>query len=91
MTKRRRNETRSKTRAPGGETSFGSLGVSVQPQKGSALLWPNVNDIGGDFRDAFHGSKVQDDPKEKLLHANGAAKNPTPIVCYCSVCVFPLF
>lgn len=30
----------------GGETHFGSLGVSVQPQKGSAILWPNVNDIG---------------------------------------------
>ena len=30
----------------GGETSFGRLGVSVQPQKGTALVWPNVDETG---------------------------------------------
>ena len=30
----------------GGETSFGRLGVAVQPQKGTALIWPNVDETG---------------------------------------------
>ena len=30
----------------GGETGFDSLGIKVKPQKGSAVIWPNVNPAG---------------------------------------------
>ena len=33
-------------RGSGGETSFGRFGVTVQPQKGTAIAWPNVDETG---------------------------------------------
>eukprot|EP00435_Cladocopium_sp_Y103_P033691 s1159_g8.t1 len=46
----------------GGETSFGRLGVSVQPQKGTALVWPNVDETGKPERRTIHSARhVQGD------------------------------
>ncbi|CAK9079321.1 Prolyl 4-hydroxylase 2 (AtP4H-2) (AtP4H2) [Durusdinium trenchii] len=49
----------------GGETHFGSLGVSVQPQKGSAILWPNVNDIGSPEKRTIHSGRPVEGKKVK--------------------------
>jgi len=46
----------------GGETSFGRLGVTVQPQKGTAIAWPNVDETGKPERRSIHSARhVQGD------------------------------
>jgi len=46
----------------GGETSFGRLGVTVRPQKGTAIAWPNVDETGKPERRSIHSARhVQGD------------------------------
>ncbi|CAJ1354872.1 unnamed protein product [Effrenium voratum] len=40
----------------GGETGFDSLGIKVKPQKGSAVIWPNVNPAGHPERSSLHSA-----------------------------------
>lgn len=49
----------------GGETSFGRLGVSVQPQKGTALVWPNVDETGKPERRTIHSARHVEGDKVK--------------------------